>query len=600
MFSRVLKLISGSPLRNKILLLLIVLSAAPILFLGGITLYLLDLAHRRDVAALEVQLIDQKIEEIEKFLADTAGILELRVGFEQKSEIELSQQRFILDGLLEENRAFEELAFIGRDGRETAKRARTESGAPTSLEDVSRLGYFVSAIRGDNFIGDVSHTLTGPFVIMASPVRNRNGDIIQVLAAEVGLGSVVRAVRTARLGNSGSVILADQNGDFIAQSGAKSLAHGMPLGGWSRMKRILGGEVLTGLEARDRYRSPSGVGDVVGAGKRVPTIGWAILAEWPLDDADAVIRDVRGQIVTFALFVIVAVVLLAPLFARRLLMPIRALKEGTEAIERGDFSQRVDIKTRDELAQLGSAFNRMAEGLRRLQELKNEFVFIAAHELRAPVTAIRGYLSMVFEGSAGPVSGKLKEYLSPVEQAASRLARLVDDILEIARSEAGRIKIQVFALDIRESIRAVVSEANALAVPKKIMLSYDRPKDILLVLADTVRIKEVLMNFVSNAIKYNNEGGWVKIYHESEDGRVITHVEDNGLGLSKDDQEHLFQKFFRATSAKTQMIEGTGLGLFITKELIEKMGGTVWFRSEEGRGTRFSFSLPSPPINSGG
>jgi len=322
------------------------------------------------------------------------------------------------------------------------------------------------------------------------------------------------------------------------------------------------------------------------------------LVEWPLEDADSLIRDVRGQIVMFALFVIVAVVLLAPLFARRLLMPIRALEEGAAAIEHGDFARKVDIRTRDEMEELGSAFNRMAEGLKRLQELKNEFVFIAAHELRAPVTAIRGYLSMVFEGSAGPISKKMKEYLEPVEQAAGRLARLVDDILEIARSEAGRIKIQVFALDIRESVRTVLTEAEALALPKKITLSYDRPKDILLVLADTVRIREVLMNFVSNAIKYNNEGGWVKIYHEYEEGRIATHVEDNGLGMSKEDQEHLFQKFFRASSAKTQMIEGTGLGLFITKELVEKMGGTVWFRSEEGKGTRFSFGLPTPPTAS--
>jgi len=110
-------------------------------------------------------------------------------------------------------------------------------------------------------------------------------------------------------------------------------------------------------------------------------------------------------------------------------------------------------------------------------------------------------------------------------------------------------------------------------------------------LADPAKLKEVITNFVSNGIKYNNEGGWVKVSHEINDKEVITHFEDNGFGISEKEQKQLFQKFFRADIGRIKSIEGTGLGLFITKELVEKMEGRVWFKSQEGKGTTFSFSL---------
>lgn len=109
---------------------------------------------------------------------------------------------------------------------------------------------------------------------------------------------------------------------------------------------------------------------------------------------------------------------------------------------------------------------------------------------------------------------------------------------------------------------------------------------------DMARAKEVIMNFVSNAIKYNREGGFVKVYHEVKNDVVITHVEDNGFGMSAEDQKQLFQKFFRSEAKDVQAMQGTGLGLFITKELVEKMGGTIGVKSEKGKGSTFSFSLP--------
>lgn len=593
-----LKTIFASELRNKFALFFILLASVPALVLGAVTLLLIDISHRHDVSNLELQLIDEKIDEIEKFFSDTLGILKLRVGFTQTSEIALAEQKFLLDGLLEENGAFEEASFIDLSGQETVKRFR--GGLEVNCKkqsdacaDVSGLPRFVAASAGKNFIGEVYYTLSGPFVTLAAPVRNRNGDIIQLLSAEVNLVSIARSLENARLGASGYLLLFDRDGALIVSRNRGEIGVGADLSGFERVASLLGGKILNGLEDADRYESFFSKAPVVGAGKRIPGIGWLLMAEWPLADADAVIDDIKSEVLKITLFGILAVLLLAPLFARRLLDPIRELTEGVAEIEEGNFEKRVAIRTKDELEELGSAFNKMAQNLKRLQELKNEFTFIAAHELRTPVTAIRGYISMILEGTAGAVPEIVRKYLDTVWEANERLVRLVNDILEIARSEAGRIKIEVFAIDIRESVKSVFEEVRPLADEKKIALSYDRPADLALVLADTARLKEVIVNLVSNAIKYNREGGRVEISHDFEPGFVLTHVADNGIGMSAEDQKRMFEKFFRADSARVQQITGTGLGLFITKELIEKMGGVIWMKSEEGKGSRFSFKLPS-------
>ncbi|OGF61712.1 hypothetical protein A2926_03155 [Candidatus Giovannonibacteria bacterium RIFCSPLOWO2_01_FULL_44_40] len=592
MISKFFKMIAGSPLRNKFTLFFIVLSTFPILVLGGTTLFLIDLSHRHDVSELETQLIDQKIEEIEKFFADTLGILELRVGFTQKSEIDLAQQKFLLEGLLEENRAFEEVSLINLKGLETSKLIRGTDEA--DLLDVSNLNKFKNAAAGENYIGPVYYTLSGPFTTLSAPVRNRLSDVIQVLSAEVNLSQIIKSIETARLGSSGYLALLDKDGSVAAYRGQKNVNIGFNLASLDRVGRVLKGESFDALGDQDRYQSVFSLRPVVGAGKLIQKIGWAILSEWPLEDANVLIQDIRRQILNLTLLGIVSVVVLAFLFAARLLEPISKLEKSASEIEQGNFEKKVDIKTGDELEDLGAAFNKMTAGLRRLQELKNEFVFIAAHELRAPVTAIKGYISMILEGSAGVLPETAKKYLEPVAQANERLIRLVNDILEIARSEAGRITIEVFAVDISHLIADTIEELKPLADEKKIALSYEQSKTLLVALTDTTRFKEIIINLISNAIKYNNEGGWVKIYNEDMVDMIATHVEDGGFGMSEEDQKHMFEKFFRAETGKTKAVIGTGLGMFITKELVEKMGGKIWFRSKEGSGSRFSVSFKKP------
>jgi signal transduction histidine kinase len=205
---------------------------------------------------------------------------------------------------------------------------------------------------------------------------------------------------------------------------------------------------------------------------------------------------------------------------------------------------------------------------------------------------MKGYLQLILEGTTGAISDGTRAFIEKVIASNQRLIQLVNDLLEVARSQAGRLTIQVAPIDLAASISSSLDELKSLADEKSVTMAYQPPADLPHVLADTDRVKEVVVNLVGNAIKYMGGAGSVAVSHEVADGHVITHVADTGLGISKEAQEKLFQKFYRVQTDKTKEITGTGLGLFIVKEIIEKMNGTIWATSEEGKGSVFSFSLP--------
>ena len=590
---RFLTKVRTSRLQDKFTLFFIVLAAVPALVLGGVAVFLIDFSHRYDVSSLELQLLGQKEEEIEKFLANTLEVLNLKVGIARSEELESSDrpwQDVLAKQILESNTAFDEISFVDLQGKERARRARARTFEKDELSSVYSIPYFSEVAAGKIYIGQVYFTLSGPKLTLAAPVRVGE-QVIQIISAEVSLNQLVRSFSSARVGSSGYLVLLSSDGRVIA-SGLGDQSRVRSLRGWERVENLLSGVKSDALGSADRYLSPIGSQAVVGAGGKNSKTGWILMVEWPLEDADAVIRDVRDQVIWLTLFSVLAVVVISPLFAKRLIRPIRALEYNAREVERGNFSVRVDIATHDELEELGAAFNRMTQGLKRLQELKNEFVFIAAHELRTLVTAIRGYLSMVREGSAGVSWGALSKDLDPVWQASDRLNHLVNDILEIARSEAGKMKVEVSEVDLAESILSVLAEVRPMAEAKGITLFYDPAPEKLKVKADSLRLREVLANFLSNAVKYNHANGWVRVRCEERGQDIIVNIEDNGFGVSGEDQKHLFEKFFRAENEETKSVSGTGLGLFITKELIEKMGGKVWVVSVKGQGTTFSFSLP--------
>lgn len=585
----------------------------PVIFAGFLSLYSVTIAHRQNIASIQANLINQKTEEIKRFVLDNAlRTLQLRLSTGNLDrEFDEKSRELFLRGLMESNpgivdTSFVNASFLGELGHEISRLSLefTKLGEEAPLRDFTRLEEFkvasspdengenCSEASGKNYIGPVKAKSGGSTVTLAAPVKNPLNCIVAVWVADLNLSNIQNIINTSALGETGYVYVVDQSGRAIANSKTED-GQGLPLNlsDLPIVQKILSGEELLDAVHRQRYESVFG-GYVVAAGTFIDELGWGIVAEWPVKEADLVLDNLLRQIMIFSVFALFGVVILSILLANKIVKPIQQLEAGTEVVAKGKFDEPVMIKTGDEIEDLAIAFNKMTEGLKQLQALKDEFVFIAAHELKTPVAAIKGYLSIINDGLAGPVSDKVKEFILKVLNANNRLIRLVEDLLEVARSEAGRIKVDVVKTDIAPVVNETLSELKPLADEKGIQTIYTPLVPMPAILGDNGRIREVLVNLIGNAIKYTTGNGSIEITHDVTNKNLVTHIKDHGLGISKEAQAKLFTKFYRVATKETATISGTGLGLFIVKQIIEKMGGTIWVESEEGKGSTFSFSLP--------
>lgn len=232
--------------------------------------------------------------------------------------------------------------------------------------------------------------------------------------------------------------------------------------------------------------------------------------------------------------------------------------------------------------------------LKELDRMKDELVSIASHELRTPMSAIKSYVYMALEKRSDEVSDKVREYLRKAYDSSERMIRLINDMLSVSRLDTGRLKVDPQPMEIGGLVKEVTEELSVTAGEKNIGFELDLPNEIPPVWADKDRIREVLVNLLGNAIKFSFPNSAVRVGAREEGDRVLVAVTDDGPGMSWDDQERLFKKFSRLQHSFSTMAEGqggTGLGLYISKGIVELHGGEIWVESEEGKGSTFTFSL---------
>ncbi len=259
------------------------------------------------------------------------------------------------------------------------------------------------------------------------------------------------------------------------------------------------------------------------------------------------------------------------------------------------FSEELEDRVQQRTKELKEAQTRELKKAQDVVRLKDEFVFVATHELRAPITAIRLFLEMMPK-KTNFFPKDIQEKLDSMAQASDHLNQLINDLLEIAQSETRSMKIVVEPIDVVEIMQNQIQELAATAEKKKVKVSFIQGEKVSNVMADTKKITEVITNLLSNAIKYNREGGSVEVCVLEREKDVVLEVKDTGFGIPKEQQKKIFQKFFRASSRDTSNVLGTGLGLFIARMLVEKMGGEIKFTSVQGEGTTFAFSLPKESL----
>ncbi len=346
----------------------------------------------------------------------------------------------------------------------------------------------------------------------------------------------------------------------------------------------------------------------------------SVLVAQPIENLFSVSRNIQVILITVtSIFGLTALWFWIAAFLT-FTRPLGQLTQATTNMSQGDLNQKVNptyLFFKDEITILSENFNSMAENLsdsyasledkveQRTHELaeardeavaanksKSEFVSVVSHELKLPMTSIKGYSDLMLAGATGQLNENQTSFLTTIRNNVNRMATLVSDLADISRIESGNLRLEPRSVPVWDVIDEVVTLTKNQVTQKNQTVTVDIPTELPKAWCDRNRLAQILTNIVSNAIKYTQEGGAITVQAVRKNGMIQIKVQDNGHGMTPEDQAKLFSKFFRSADDKIREAPGTGLGLSITKNLIELQGGKVWFESEFRKGTSFYFTVP--------
>jgi signal transduction histidine kinase len=268
--------------------------------------------------------------------------------------------------------------------------------------------------------------------------------------------------------------------------------------------------------------------------------------------------------------------------------PLRDMAAAAHGMETGDYSRRVHTRSRDEVGQLATAFNRMSAELQNLEQSRRDLVANVSHELKTPIAAIRAHLENLLDGVEQPDPTTLQVMLTQTE----RLGRLIEQLLELSRLESGELPLLREETPLAPLVTQVLSEIEVARSDRGVVVESALPIDLPPVDADRERVHQVLFNLVDNAVRFTPSGGAVTVSAHSHNGSVEVRVADTGVGIPSEHLPRLFDRFYRADPARSREDGGTGIGLAIARSVVEAHGGHIRAESELGEGSVFTFDLP--------
>ncbi|WP_394962935.1 sensor histidine kinase [Candidatus Allofournierella excrementigallinarum] len=410
------------------------------------------------------------------------------------------------------------------------------------------------------------------------------GDIDPALAQKIQESLVLVSETSSTI-----ILFTDENGVVqLCSEGASS----------SNVGRKVPQNVLADLAADDSFFEtgtlggiyPSACYTVGGAvkGQGGRPLGY-VFASASTGSLNIFVGDMFSSFVLAAGLMLLASSVLAIFFTTRLTTPLRRISEAARKFGSGDFSVRVPVDGDDEVAQLAVTFNNMARNLETIDSSRASFMGNIAHELRTPMTSIKGFIDGMLDGTIP--DDMRQHYLGLVSQEVGRLTRLIQNMLDISKLEAGEYRVNAQSYDVWESLTGVVFSAEQRVEDQGVEIQGLAPQKTL-VYADPDLVYQVVYNLFDNALKFTPRGGYIRFSVQKSGGFVTVSVENSGQGISPEALPFVFERFYKEDKSRGLNARGSGLGLHICKVLIGLSGGKIWAESEEGRLCRFSFTLP--------
>jgi signal transduction histidine kinase len=328
------------------------------------------------------------------------------------------------------------------------------------------------------------------------------------------------------------------------------------------------------------------VGMPLKAGSR--TIG-TIFLHSPIQGINRTFRDTYNSFWRASILSSVLSIILLSFISMRFSRPLVQMNSISREIATGNFKRRVKVRTKDEVGQLAMNFNAMADSLEKLELMRRSFVANVSHELRSPLTSMKGYIQGVLDKTISP--DDQDKYLKIALDETERMNRLISELLDLSQIESGQFSMHVSVLDINETIRRVLIAREDQINEKGMDVDVDFERDACPVEGDPDRLQQVIINLLDNAVKFNREGGVITLKTWLHKDIVYVKIADEGPGIPKDEAVHIWEPFYQVDKSRSQKKGGTGLGLSIVKKIIEEHGQNIWLNSEEGKGSAFIFSL---------
>ena len=561
---------------------------------------------QREQAEAAAAKIGQFIKEIESQLGWTTQL--------PWSAGSIEQRRFDALRLLRQVPAITELAQLDASGKERLRVSRLAMDVVASGTDFSNDPKFMEAVARKVYYGPVYFRRESePYMTLAIAGTRRDAG---VSVAEVNLKLIWDVVSQIKVGERGHAYVVDAQGRLIAHPDISLVLRNTDMSRLAQMRAVRG-ESDSPSETVQEAENIEGR-KVLTASAPVAPLGWRVFVELPADEAYAPLYAALQRLGLILLAALGFAVLAGMFLAGRMVGPIQALRAGAARIGSGDLSQRIAIKTGDELEALANQFNDMAgrlqesyagleqkveERTREVEEKsrqleiasqhKSQFLASMSHELRTPLNAIIGLTEMMVTNAARFGTEKAAEPLRRVHRAGSHLLGLINQVLDLSKIEAGKLELSPETVTLAPLIDEVIGTARQLAEQNKNRLVVESQENLGSLTVDPMRLRQILFNLLSNACKFTKDGRVTLRVRKVVDGRnwIEFAVADTGIGMTPEQQAKLFEEFTQADSSTARQYGGTGLGLAITRKLARMMGGDVTVTSEAGKGSIFTVRL---------